>query len=288
MPLGFASLAVGAPNCLASAGSRASRTRLRPAVAEQRSANSAGPRAAERLSAGAGERPEGSAAAERRSRTYAAERWHPSRAADRRSQRRRRGQTKRSSLDRQSLHPAVERLSNRRRVHGRTNALAPRLDVSETGPDDGASLRTGLGAGEPGPVGAERRPAALPLTEPPLLPQRGRDRTFAGRKAHAASAESRNNIHPWRSALAEQGADCGVAVGNVAPVIGVMPPVPAGREVDVRSTGRLQQGQPPAVDLDTPRAKVQDAPAPERRDNSAADPIAPADPRRGIAFGKMA
>ena len=75
----------------------------------------------------------------------------------------------------------------------------------------------------------------------------------------------------------ESGAPVGIAVGNVAPVTGVMAPLLVERVVAVPLSVPVKQGQSLTVDLDMPRAKVQYTPSPERRDDRAADPTAPAD-----------
>jgi hypothetical protein len=110
----------------------------RPPAAERLSADGAGPPTAKRLRADANERPEGSPAAERLSRTDAAERWGRSQVAKGRSQRARRNPTKQSSFDQHSrLCVAIVRLSNWRSALGRINALERRLDASEAGLDAG-------------------------------------------------------------------------------------------------------------------------------------------------------
>src|ERR1700727_3286531 len=108
----------------------------------------------------------------------------------------------------------------------------------------------------------------------PLLRRRGRKRTLDSRRGRPASAESRIEVRHWRSAP-KHGADRRIAVGNVAPVTGVMAPLLAERvvAVPVSVPAPVKQGESLTVDLDMPRAKVQY----ERHDDRAADPTAPAD-----------
>ena len=104
--------------------------------------------------------------------------------------------------------------------------------------------------------------------------QRGRKGALDTRRARPASAESRIEVRRWRSAP-KQGADRRIAVGNVAPVNGVMAPFLAQRVVAVPLSVPVpvKQRESLTVDLDMPRAKVQY----ERHDDRAGDPTAPAD-----------
>jgi hypothetical protein len=100
------------------------------------------------------------------------------------------------------------------------------------------------------------------------LGQPGRKGALDTRRARPASADSRIEVRRRQSAP-KHGADRRIAVGNVAPVTGVMAPLLAERVVAVLVP--VKQGQSLTVDLDMPRAKVQY----ERHDDRAADPTAP-------------
>jgi hypothetical protein len=128
------------------------------------------------------------------------------------------------------------------------------------------------------PAAGKRWSGALLPRTLPLLRQRGRKGTLDTRRARPASAEIRIEVRSWHSAP-KPGDDRRIAVGNVAPVTGVMAPLLAQRVVAVPLSVPVpvKQGQSLMVDLDMPRAKVQYAQSPERREDRAADPAAPAD-----------
>ena len=84
----------------------------------------------------------------------------------------------------------------------------------------------------PRPTAVKRWSGALHSRTLPLQRQRGRNGTLDTRRAHPAAAESRIEVRRWHSAP-KQGADRRIAVGNVAPVNGVMAPLLAKRGVAV-------------------------------------------------------
>jgi hypothetical protein len=211
------------------------------------------PPAAKWLTADADEWLEGSPAADGLNRTRAAERSGPSQAAESRGQRGRRNPTNQSSFDQHSRFcVAIERLSSWCSAATRINAFERRLCAYKPGLDAGGWRPT------PFRTAIKRWSGVLDSRTPPFLRQRDRKGTLETRRARPASAQTRTDVRR-RYSSPKQGANRRVAVGNVAPVTGVMAPLldECAVAVPLPVPFPIKQRQLLTVDLDMPRAKVQ-------------------------------